>query len=131
MNNKSIVSLTHHGNFNNAQKFFERCKQIFKKGQLDKYGDIGVKYLEEFTPKKTGLTSRSWYYEINSNEDGYELVWKNSNIQGSVHVAIVLQYGHGTKSGTWVEGIDYINPALEKIFEKITDDAEKEVKGIL
>ena len=129
---KPIVSLTHHGSFNKTEKMFENCKRLFKKGQLDKYGEMGIEYLKQYTPKKTGLTSESWYYEIEQTEDGYELIWKNSNIKdGYLNIAIILQYGHATGTGGYVEGIDYLNPALRKIFRKIAKEAQKEVNGIL
>ena len=129
---KPIVSLSHHSSFNKTQKLFERCKQVFKKGQLDKYGEMGVEILKQYTPKDTGLTSESWYYEITQTKDGYTLSWKNSNIKNNyVHVAIILQYGHATRDGHWVEGIDYLNPALRKVFRKIAKDAQEEVNGIL
>lgn len=128
---KPVVSLTHHGSFNKTEKMFEKCKQLFGKGQLDKYGSLGVEYLEKYTPKDTGLTSRSWYYEIDQTSKGYTLSWKNSNIQNGYEIAIILQYGHATNGGGYVEGIDYLNPALRKIFRQIAKDAEKEVRGIL
>lgn len=128
---KQIVSLTHHGSFSKTENTFEKLKQLFKKGQLDKYGEMGVEYLKLYTPKDTGLTSESWYYEIDKTDDGYNLIWKNSNIQNGEHIAIILQFGHATKSGTFYEGIDYINPALRKIFRKIAKDAQEEVNGIL
>ena len=128
---KPIVSLSHHGNFSKTDKLFENCKQMFNKGQLNKYGEIGIEYLKKYTPKDTGLTSESWYYEIEKTKTGYILVWKNSNIQNYVPIAIILQYGHATRNGGWVEGVDYLNPALRKIFRKIAKDAQEEVKGIL
>lgn len=130
---KPIVSLSHHGSFNKTERMFENAKRLFKKGQLDKYGELGVEYLKQYTPKDTGLTSESWHYEITQSKEGYEIHWINSNVKenGYVNIAIILQYGHATGSGTWIEGVDYINPALRKIFRKLAKDAEKEVHGIL
>lgn len=128
---KQVFSLTHHGSFSKTEDAFEKLKQLFKKGQLDKYGEIGVEYLKLYTPKDTGLTSESWYYEIEDTKEGYNLIWKNSNIQNGEHIAIILQLGHATKSGTFYEGIDYINPALRRTFRKIAKDAQEEVNGIL
>lgn len=129
---KQIVSLSHHGSFNKTERMFEKLKQLFGKGQLDKYGELGVEYLKQYTPKDTGLTSESWRYVITQTKEGYELSWVNDNIKDDyVHIAIILQYGHATKNGTWVEGVDYLNPALRKIFRDIAKDAQEEVYGIL
>lgn len=129
---KQIVSLSHHGSFNKTERLFEKCKQLFGKGQLDKYGELGVEYLKQYTPKDTGLTSESWRYIITQTKEGYEISWVNDNVKDDyVHIAIILQYGHATKNGTWVEGVDYLNPALRKIFRKIAKDAQEEVHGIL
>lgn len=131
MSGKPIITLTHHGNFKKTDMFFEKIKNLFKKGELDKYGELGVMYLEQYTPKDTGLTSQSWYYEIHHDDEGADIVWKNSNIQNGVEIAIILQYGHATGSGAWVKGVNYINPALRKVFKQLAEDAEKEVRGIL
>lgn len=128
---KQVFSLTHHGSFSKTENAFEKLKQLFGRGQLDKYGKLGVEYLKIYTPKDTGLTSESWIYEINTTKDGYELVWRNTNIQNGEQIAIILQYGHATKSGTFYEGVDYLNPALRAIFKQIAKDAQEEVNGIL
>lgn len=128
---KPIITLTHHGSFSRTEKMFERLKNLFKKGELDHYGELGVMYLEQATPKDTGTTAASWYYEIHHDENGADIVWRNSNIQNGVEIAIILQYGHATRNGGYVTGIDYINPALRKIFRQIAKDAQKEVRGIL
>lgn len=94
---------------------------------LDFYGKKGVESLEEYTPKKTGLTSRSWYYEIEKTPNGYSLVWKNSNIQNYINIALLIQNGHATKTGLWVEGRDYINPALKPIFNEFSKSILQEV----
>lgn len=93
---------------------------------LDKYGQEGVMALQENTPKETGLTASSWYYEIVKTNTGYSIQWKNSNIQNGVPIAIILQYGHATGTGGYVEGTDYINPAIGPIFERIAKNAWKE-----
>ena len=87
--------------------------------------------MEEYTPKRTGLTSRSWIYDVKRTKDGFEIIWKNTNIQNGEEIAMMLQYGHGTGTGGWVEGVDYINPALLELFEKLEKDARKEVFGVL
>ena len=128
---KSVITLTHHGDFSKTEHLFERCKNLFKKGELDRYGKAGVEYLSEETPKDTGLTSQSWYYEIEHHTDYVEIIWKNSNVKNGEEIAMILQYGHATGHGGYVKGIDYINPALRKVFREMAEDAEKEVRGIL
>ncbi len=97
--------------------------------QLRKYGDLGVKELSNATPKDTGLTSTSWYYEIEIGEETTKIIWKNSNIADWAPIAILLQYGHATRNGGYVEGNDYINPAMEKVFKDIAEEAWKELKN--
>ncbi len=96
---------------------------------LGKYGVEGVEALRQATPKRTGLTANSWYYEIEDRDGVAYLIFKNSNVvHGWYNVAIMLQYGHGTQSGAYVSGIDYINPALKPVFEKI---AERALIGVM
>ena len=128
---KSVITLTHHGSFSKTDKLFEKCKNLFKKGELDKYGELGVQYLYEATPKRTGLTAESWKYEIRHDSEGAEIIWTNTNVQNGMEIAMILQYGHGTKGGAYVKGIDYINPALKKLFKQLAEDAKEEVRGIL
>lgn len=102
-------------------------------GILDKYGRRGVEALSNATPVDTGLTASSWYYEINRDEQNQTvtLSFNNSNVVDDwCNVAIILQYGHGTRNGGYVEGVDYINPALQPIFNKIADEAWEEVTKI-
>lgn len=131
MAKKPVITLTHHGTFNKTEKFFEHLRNFAGIGKLDKYGKKGVYYLSRATPKDTGLTAASWTYEILHDGRGATIVWRNKNIQKGVNIAMILQYGHGTRNGGWVEGIDYINPALEKVFNEMAKDAQKEVFGIL
>lgn len=128
---KGVITLTHHGSFNKTEKFLEHLKNAFKIGDLDKYGKMGVDLLEEATPKDTGLTSRSWTYEIVQDSGGFTIVWNNTNIQNGVNIAMILQYGHATRNGGYVEGLDYINPALREVFTKMQEQAQKEVSGVL
>lgn len=120
------------GNYNKFEKFLVKnihIKALVKK-ILAKYGDKGVELLREATPKDTGKTSESWSYDIEQDANGnWQIVWKNSNIvDGWANVAILLQYGHATKNGGFVQGIDYINPAIQKVFHEMADEAWKEVK---
>lgn len=99
-------------------------------GILEKYGEEGVRALRSTTPKDTGLTADSWSYDIKVEKDRITLSWNNSNVNDGVPVAILLQYGHGTGTGGYVEGVDYINPAMHPIFKQIADSAWKEVSNI-
>lgn len=127
---RKVVGIEQHGSWSDTEYLLERCKNFFHLGVLDKYGKMGVDALEITTPKKTGLTSRSWYYEVVAeSKDKVVIRWNNSNIQNGVHVAVVLQLGHATKTGSWVEGRDYISPALQPIFEMIGQNALKEIRG--
>ena len=95
--------------------------------KLEKYGEMGVESLMKNTPKDSGKTSESWSYRIEEGSDGISIVWTNSNFNHYVNIAVILQYGHGTGTGGYVQGIDYINPALKPIFEEIANKAWKEV----
>lgn len=122
-----MITFKHTGDFSKLSKYLEKSKKSVKLGDLDKYGAQGVAALQAATPVNTGLTANSWYYEI-VNKDGVTSInFSNSNIQNGVPIAIILQYGHGTRGGGWVQGRDYINPAIQPIFDKITEDAWKEV----
>lgn len=122
-----MISFRSKGNFSNTKKFLERGSKPVNKGSLDYYGQQGVKALSSATPMDSGLTASSWYYEITQEAGSVLISFHNSNIQNGVPIAVILQYGHGTRNGGWVEGRDYINPALRPIFDKIADDAWKEV----
>lgn len=115
------------GDFSKATHFFERVKEAAKLGMLDKYGKAGVEALSSATPVETGLTASSWSYEIKHSNGSAVIEFHNLNINKGVPIAIILQYGHGTGTGGWVEGRDYINPAIQPVFDKIVEDAWKEV----
>ena len=125
------INFEHRGNFNHLEKFLVRSLHISPliKPILHKYGKLGVEALKEATPKDSGKTANSWKYDIVKDEKGsYQIVWSNTNVQNYVNVAILLQYGHATRNGGFVKGRDYINPAIEKVFQGMADDAWKEVK---
>ncbi|MBD5135265.1 MAG: HK97 gp10 family phage protein [Lachnospiraceae bacterium] len=109
--------------------FLGKAKRLNKdvKYILEKYGQIGVDELSKATPVRTGLTASSWYYTIETDKDGYVINWSNSNIQNGINVALIIQLGHGTKSGGYVPPNDYINPALKDIFDQIAIDVWREV----
>lgn len=115
------------GDFKKADRFFERLLESVNLGTLDKYGRLGCQALADATPKDTGKTALSWTYDIRRDQSGTYIVWSNTNDNKGVNIALLLQYGHGTKSGTYVSGRDYINPAMKPIFDKIAKDAWEEV----
>lgn len=125
-----MISLRHKGNYEKLTGFLEKSKEFFHLGILDEYGRKGVSILRSATPKDTGLTSTSWSYEISHKKNTVSLIFKNSNIQNGVPIAIILQYGHATRNGGWVEGIDYINPVIQPMFEELANEAWKEVKRV-
>ena len=122
-----MITLKQRGNFDKLTSFLERIKEPFNMGILNKYGMKGVEALIEATPKDTGKTSESWNYKITRENDIVKLSFLNSNRNQDVPIAIILQYGHGTKNGGWVEGIDYINPAIQPLFEELAKEIWKEV----
>ena len=123
-----MISFRQKGDFKDLTSFLERAKNVIKVGELDRYGREGVEALKSVTTVETGLTASSWYYKIEHKQGSVSISFHNSNIQNGVPIAIILQYGHGTNNGGWVQGVDYINPALRPIFDKIANDAWKEVR---
>lgn len=124
-----MITFRHKGDFSKTTGFLERAKNALRLGVLDKYGSIGVNALSSATPVDTGLTSVSWRYEIKHDKGASTLSFYNDNIQNGVPIAIILQYGHGTGTGGWVQGRDYINPAIQPVFDRIAEDAWREVTG--
>lgn len=122
-----MITFTSKGDFKKTNSWFEKMKEIIKLGELNKYGRIGVEALRSATPKESGETANSWSYEIVRKDGETKIVWTNSNINKGVNIAVILQYGHGTGTGGYVEGIDYINPAMKPVFQEIIDNALKEV----
>lgn len=122
-----MISFRHKGDFSKLSKFLERAKEAVRLGDLDKYGREGVAALSSATPTDSGLTAQSWYYKIERTNGSVTISYFNSNVQNGVPIAVILQYGHGTRNGGWVQGRDYINPAVRPIFDKIANDAWREV----
>lgn len=125
-----MIRITSRGDYKQATSYLERLKEIAKIGIFNKYGRRGVEALAEATPNDTGLTAASWQYEIVHRKTGVELQFKNTNIQNGCPIAIILQYGHGTRNGGYVEGRDYINPAIQPIFDELAEDMWKEVRSL-
>ena len=122
-----MISFRHKGDFSNLTRYLEKAKNGVRIGTLDKYGREGVADLASATPTDTGETANSWYYTVENKNGVDKITFGNSNIQNGVPIAIILQYGHGTGTGGWVQGRDYINPAIQPIFDKIVNDAWREV----
>ena len=123
-----MISFRQKGDFSKLNRYLERVKESAKIGVLDKYGREGVVALASATPVETGKTANSWYYEIKRQNGSVSIEFKNSNIKDGVPIAVIIQYGHLTGQGCWIEGIDYINPALKPVFDGIVNDIWKEIK---
>lgn len=122
-----MIRFRQKGDFSKLTRFLERAREGLHIGDLDKYGREGVAALSSATPVDSGLTASSWYYEITNTKGTARITFYNSNLQNGVPIAIILQYGHGTGTGGWVEGRDYINPAVQPLFDKIAESAWREV----
>jgi hypothetical protein len=122
-----MITFRHKGDFSKTSRFLERAKEAVRLGDLDRYGREGVTALASATPVDTGLTANSWQYKIERSNGSVSISFHNTNIQNGVPIAIILQYGHGTRNGGWVKGRDYINPAIQPIFDRLANEAWKEV----
>ena len=122
-----MITFRQKGDFSKTTRYFERIKNAIRLGILDKYGREGVAALASATPVESGVTASSWYYEIKRSKGSVAIDFYNSNVNKGVPIAIVLQYGHGTGTGGWVQGRDYINPVIQPLFDRIADDAWREV----
>lgn len=122
-----MIRVRQKGGFAKLTRYLERVKDTARLINFDKYGEEGVAALSAATPVDTGLTARSWSYKVFRNNGNVRITFYNSNFQNGVPIAIVLQYGHGTRNGGWVEGRDYINPALQPVFDKLANEAWREV----
>ena len=125
-----MISFRQKGDFSKLTRYFERVKKTAHLSILDKYGREGVAALSSATTVDSGETASSWYYEVTNENGSAAISFYNSNVNQGVPIAIILQYGHGTGTGGWVEGRDYINPAIQPIFDEIVDAAWKEVTKI-
>ena len=125
-----MISFRQKGDFSKLTNYLEKIKGVANLSILDKYGREGVAALASATPYESGETARSWYYKVERRKGSASIIFCNSNIQNGVPIAIILQYGHGTRNGGWVEGRDYINPAIQPIFDKILADVWREVTKV-
>lgn len=122
-----MINVSVKGDWSKTNNFLEKALNVIKLGQLDRYGRWGVEALAAATPKDSGKTASSWYYRIVRHNGGVKIEWLNSSENEGVPIAILLQYGHGLHQGGYVEGVDYINPAMKVVFEEIAETAWKEL----
>lgn len=121
------IVFKHKGDFKKTDRFFEKLSKFEISRILNKYGAAGVEALASATPVDSGKTAGSWSYEVEHTRSGYTIFWSNSNVNKGVNIALILQLGHGTGTGGYVQGIDYINPALKPVFDALADEAWQEV----
>ena len=124
-----IINMRTTGDLRKTRGFLSRIVQHYYRNKLEHYGELGVQALKYATPKDTGATAEAWSYEIVEEEDRLTIWWKNSHTNKWANIAILLQYGHATGTGGFVEGIDYINPALRPVFQLMANEVWKEVIG--
>lgn len=122
-----MISVRHRGSLDKTLKFLMKAAEEDYLSNLDKYGQMGIEALQAATPKESGRTANSWSYQIVNGDSGPTITWTNSNVNKGVNIAIILQYGHGTGTGGYVVGRDYINPTLQPIFDQIAENAWKEL----
>ena len=125
-----MIVITQSGNFNNTERFLKGAKKLDIRRILESYGREGVRALASATPVDSGLTADSWGFRVTISKGSFSIVWTNSNVVKGVPIAIILQYGHGTGTGGYVQGRDYINPAIQPIFQKIADSVWLEVRNL-
>jgi hypothetical protein len=124
-----MIKVTVKGSFRNADAFLQRMKARSYLKQLEKFGAQGVVALRNATPVESGATADSWTYEIIERPGYFSIQWLNTHTEepGHIPVAVLVQYGHGTRAGHFIAGLDYINPAMRPIFEQIAIDMWREV----
>ena len=122
-----MISFSHKGDFSKTTRYLKSVQKAVNRGIFDQYGREGVAALAAGTPVESGLTAASWSYEVTIKNGSITMTFNNSNVQNGVPIAIILQYGHGTRNGGWVQGRDYINPAVQPIFDKIANELWREV----
>lgn len=123
------LEFTYKGNWGKSINFLNTAKKLKAIAICNSVGKEGLTALEQATPKRTGKTAANWYYKLDETKDGYKITWCNANVKDGTNIALLLQYGHATRSGSYVEGIDYVNPALKPVFENIGTKALKQILG--
>lgn len=124
-----MISFRQHGDFKKLDRYLSRIENAIKEPKLAGYAEAGLQALKAATPKDSGATAEKWGYEIVRSKNGFSIQFYNDSVNQGVNIAVILQYGHGTGTGGYVEGIDYINPALRPIFEQIAEEAWEEVRS--
>ena len=122
-----MIKVEAKGNFDKTEKFLKKMSKREVRSTLNKYGERGVALLSQATPVRSGRTASSWSFKINSSGGRYEIIWSNSNVNRGVNIAMIIQYGHGTRNGGYVHGIDYINPVTAQVFEEMANELWREV----
>lgn len=125
-----MISFRHRGDFRKTERLLKKSLGRDYMNVLHQYGAQGVRLLSSNTPLETGETAASWSYEIVKGEGRISVFWNNSHVEKGCNIAVILQYGHATRNGGWVEGRDYINPALQPIFDQMAEKAWKEVISV-
>lgn len=125
-----MITVRQKGDFSKTEQYLRKLKKPIRRSILDKYGQAGVAALASATPKDSGETANAWSYEIIQNKSNSKIEFKNSHVNKGVPIAIILQYGHGTGTGGWVEGRDYINPAIQPIFDAMAKEVWREVTRV-
>ena len=122
-----MISIKSKGDFSKTLRYFNKMQEVLNSGVLERYGQMGIDALRTATPVESGKTTSSWGFTTETRGTSIKLIWTNSNVNDGCNIAILIQYGHGTGWGSYVEGIDYINPAMRPIFEEISQLVWKEV----
>lgn len=125
-----MIKFTEKGNFNRTERYLRRLKALELDAILNKYGQMGQNILANATPVESGETAQSWYYTIVQRPGYYSIRWHNRHQNDGVPIAVILQYGHGTGTGGYVQGRDYINPAVKPLFEEMANNAWREVTRV-
>lgn len=125
-----MITISSKGNFNNTEKFFKKVISSNYLSIFEKYGKEGVRLLSSATPVDTGKTSESWTYDVKKSKRGISIEWSNSNVINGVQIAVIIQYGHGTQNGAYIQGQDYINPVIKPLFDILTNDIWKDVSKV-
>ena len=124
-----MIAVKSKGSFKNTERFLKNASNADIERILRKYAEIGVKALSDATPKRTGLTASSWSYEIKKEENVWKIYFINTNIQNGINIAVIIDHGHGTSNGGYVQGANFITPAIKPVFDDIANMAWGEIKN--
>lgn len=123
-----MIRVTSSGSFDKTLRFLNRIRGPSIFSSLHHHGRVGVEALSRATPSETGETANSWGYQVSSSRGKHSISWFNTNEVDGVNIAVIIQYGHGTGTGGYVQGRDYINPAMRPIFDRIAEDVWRQVR---